>query len=156
MPLELDEHGILPVDVHDVDLDEIGSLFGRFQRTTRRINLFSKLQEYINELRKAGIRGWVIVDGSFVMRCIDEPDDIDVVLVLAQDWDLEAELRPFQYNLVSKRDVKRNFPIEVFPALAGSDAERGWTEYFQQINVKWYEPYGFAVGSRKGVVRITL
>jgi hypothetical protein len=35
------------------------------------------------------------VDGNFVMRCVDEPDDIDVVLVLAADWDLSAELQAF-------------------------------------------------------------
>lgn len=120
------------------------------------MTLFAKLKEYVAALRNADIRGWLIIDGSFVMSCIDEPEDIDVVLVLAPDWDLKEDLRPFQYNLVSKRDVKRNFPIEVLSALAGSDAEKNWTEYFQQINVKWYEPHGFANGSQKGLVRIAL
>ena len=110
----------------------------------------------MEELRRAQIRGWLIVDGSFVMGCVDEPDDIDVILVLAKDWDLTADLRPFQYNLVSKRDVKRKFPFDIFPVLAGSDAERNWTEYFQQINIKWYEPFGFEVGSRKGLVRVAI
>ena len=156
MPLQLTESGILPVAIHDGELDDLEEAFGRFQRSNRRMTLFAKLKEYIEELRKAGIRGSLIVDGSFVMSCVDEPDDVDVVLVLAEDWNLTADLRPFQYNLVSKRDVKRNFPIEVFPALAGSETERYWTEYFQQINVKWYEPHGFANGSQKGLVRIAL
>lgn len=156
MPLEVNERGILPVAVHDADLSDIGLLFGGFQRSDRRIKLFSKLTEYVDELRKAGIRGWLIVDGSFVMRCVDEPDDIDVVLVLAGDWDLSADLRPFQYNLVSKRDVKRRFPIEVYLALAGSEVERKWTDFFQQVNVKWYEAHGFASGSQKGLARIAL
>ena len=156
MPLELTKAGVLPVAIHDGDLDEIERLFGGFQRSNRRMTLFAKLKEYVAALRNADIRGWLIVDGSFVMSCIDEPEDIDVVLVLAADWDLKADLRPFQYNLVSKRDVKRNFPIEVLPALAGSDAEKKWTEYFQQINVKWYEPHGFESGSKKGLVRIAL
>ena len=156
MPLELTKAGVLPVAIHDGELDEIESLFGGFQGSNRRMTLFAKLKEYVAALRNADIRGWLIVDGSFVMSCIDEPEDIDVVLVLAADWDLKADLRPFQYNLVSKRDVNRNFPIEVLPALAGSDAEKKWTEYFQQINVKWYEPHGFANGSQKGLVRIAL
>ena len=149
MPLELTKAGVLPVAIHDGNLDEIESLFGGFQRSNRRMTLFAKLKEYVAALRNADIRGWLIVDGSFVMSCIDEPQDIDVVLVLAADWDLKADLRPFQYNLVSKRDVKRNFPIEVLPALAGSDAEKKWTEYFQQINVKWYEPMGLRVVRKK-------
>jgi len=156
VPLELTRSGILPVDVHDGDLDDVESLFGGFQRSNRRVTLFRKLKEYVEALRSAEIQGWLIVDGSFVMGCVDEPDDIDVVLVLASNWDLTADLRPFQYNLVSKRDVRRRFPIEVFPVLEGSDAEKKWTEYFHQINIKWYEPHDFAVGSKKGLVRIKL
>jgi hypothetical protein len=90
------------------------------------------------------------------MSCVDEPNDIDVILVLARDWDLTADLQPFQYNLLSKRGVKRDFPIEVFPVMEGSDAEKKWTEYFLQINIKWYESHGFAIGSRKGLVRIAI
>lgn len=155
MPLEVNELGILPVAIHDVDLADVESLFGGFQRSDRRMKLFGKLKEYVGELRQAGIRGWLIVDGSFVMRCVDEPDDIDVVLVLA-DWDLSAKLKPFQYNLVSKRDVKRRYPIEVYPAIAGSETEKKWTDFFHQVNVKWYEAHGFATGSRKGLARIAL
>jgi hypothetical protein len=156
LPLELNENGILPVDIHDAELADLGPLFGDFQRSDRRMKLFSKLSEYVDQLRAAGISGWLIVDGSFVMGCVDEPDDIDVILVLAEGWDMTANLRPFEYNLLSRRDVKRNFPIEVFPALAGSDTEKYWTEYFQQINVKWYAPHGFAIGAKKGLVRIAL
>lgn len=156
MPFEVNDRGILPVAVHDADLAEVESLFGGFQRSDRRMKLFGKLREYVGELRQAGIRGWLIVDGSFVMRCVDEPDDIDVVLVLAADWDLSAKLKPFQYNLVSKRDVKRRYPIEVYPALAGSETEKKWTDFFHQVNVKWYETFGFANGSQKGLARIVL
>ena len=156
MPLELTEFGILPVNVHDTTLDDIERLFGHAQRSTRRVTLFGKLKEYVNELRNAGFRGSLIVDGSFVMRCVDEPEDIDVVLVLAPDWDLKAELHPFQYNLISKRDVKRKFPIEVYSVVAGSEMERKWTDFFLQINVKWYRPHGFDNGSQKGLARIAL
>jgi hypothetical protein len=156
MPLELNERGILPVAVHDADLAEVQTLFGGFQRSDRRIRLFDKLKEYIGELRQAEIRGWLIVDGSFVMRCVDEPEDIDVILVLPADWDLSAELRPFQYNLLSKRHVKRRYPIEVFLAVDGSETEKDWTAFFQQINIKWCRESGFENGSQKGLARIAL
>lgn len=156
MPLELMPNGILPIAVHDCDLADVKAIFGKVQRSTRRMNLFLKLEEYVAQLQKANIRGSLIVDGSFVMGCVDEPDDIDVVLVLAEDWDLAADLKPYQYNLVSKRDVKRNFPIEVYPVIAGSEPEQKWTDFFQKVNVKWYEPCSFEVGAKKGVVRIQL
>jgi hypothetical protein len=156
MPLEVNEHGMLTAAIHDTDLAEIGELFGKFQRSDRRIRLFRELTEYVNALRKAGIRGWLVVDGSFVMRCVDEPDDIDVVLVLAADWDLSADLASSQYNLVSKRAVKRRFPIEVYPVVAGSETERKWTEFFHQVNVKWIETLGLSIGSQMGLARILL
>jgi hypothetical protein len=156
MPLTLCDDGILPLGIHDADLTEIGALFGRFQRSNWRVTLFQKLTEYVTELRQAGLRGWLIVDGSFVMSCVDEPGDIDVVLVLPADWDLTARLRPFQYNVVSKRDVKRRYPIEVYVAVAGSETEQQWTGFFQQVNIKWYDRFGFAVGSQKGLARIAL
>jgi hypothetical protein len=87
---------------------------------------------------------------------VDEPDGIDVVLVLAADWDLSAELKPFQYSVLSKRDVKRRYPIEVYSALAGSETEKTWTDFFLQVNVKWYEVHGFSSGSQKGPARIAL
>ena len=156
MPLRLMPNGILPIAVHDCDLADIKATFGRVQRSTRRMTLFSKLEEYVSDLRKASIRGSLIVDGSFVMGCVNEPDDIDVILVLAEDWDLGADLKPYQYNLVSKRDVKRKFPIEVYPVIAGTEAEKKWTDFFHKINIKWYEPFSFATGAQKGVVRIQL
>lgn len=156
MAIELTENGLLPDGIHDTDFTTIERLFGGFQKSTRRMQLVSKLREYVEALRRAEIGGWLIVDGSFVMSCIDEPDDIDVVLVLASDWDVTKDLRPFQYNLVSRRDVKRSFPIDVFTAIVGTEAEQKWMEFFHQINIKWYQAHGFVNGARKGLVRIAL
>ena len=154
--LELTDKDILPIAVHDCELGDIEATFGGFQKSDRRMKLFSKLTEYVHALKSADIRGSLIVDGSFVMGCVDEPDDIDVVLILAEDWDLTADLKPYQYNLVSKRDVKRKFPIEVYPVIAGTEPEKNWTDFFHKINVKWYEPFSFETGAQKGVVRIQL
>lgn len=156
MGLVLDNRDLLPVEVHDADLDDIRGLFGSFQRTDRRMHLFQKLTEYVDELRRAGIRGWLIVDGSFVMKRVDEPDDIDVILVFAGNWDFALDLSPFQYNVVSKRDVKRKYPIDVFPAIAGTESETKWIDFFQTINIKWYEKLGYEAGDAKGLVRIAL
>ncbi len=74
-------------------MDEVKNMFGIFQRSDRRQRFFNKLSEYINSLRKADCGQSLLVDGSFVMACIDEPDDIDVILVLPAEWDMLAELK---------------------------------------------------------------
>lgn len=156
MALQLDARNLLPDGVHNATIEEIGKLFGTFQKSNRRMTLFAKLAEYVTCLRTAKISGSLIVDGSFVMGHVEEPEDIDVVLVLPQTWDLTADLAPYQYNLVSKRDVKRKFPLEVIAVVEGSASESKWTTFFQKVNVKWYEPCNLPVGSTKGLVRIAL
>lgn len=156
MNLTLNEKGVLDEGVHDATLEEVRELFGKFQSSDRRCNLYNSLEKYVGELRRAKIKGWLIVDGSFVMSCVDNPEDVDLILVFADNWDMTSELRPYQYNLVSKRDVKREYPFDLLAAQAGTMAAKEWIDFFLQINVKWYEPHGFDNGATKGVLRITL
>lgn len=156
MQLELNQKGVLADGVHDVTLDEVRRLFGKFQKSDRRCRLFEKLEKYVGELRNAKIEGWLIIDGSFVMGCVDIPDDIDLILIFAKNWDMASELKPYQYNLVSKRDLKREYPFDLLSAPSGSGAEKEWTDFFMQVNVKWYEAHGFPNGATKGILRIAL
>src|SRR5262249_54520687 len=98
----------------------------------------------------------VILDGSFVMGCIDEPSDIDLILILPPDWDLEAELKPYLYNLVSKRRARREYRVEVIAALPGSVRERDAIKLFRRVNVKWCNKFGWADKLKEGIVRVTL
>jgi hypothetical protein len=107
MPLILDDRNLLPPGIHEASLKEVEEQFARFQKSDRRIALFRKLNDYITALRKAQCGCAVILDGSFVMGCVDGPDDIDLILVLPGGWDWDAELKPYQYNLVSKRRVRK-------------------------------------------------
>src|SRR5262245_1676341 len=100
MPLTFDDRGLLVPGTHDATPAEVERAFARFQRSDRRITLFAKLRAYLAELRQTGWACHVILDGSFVMPMVDEPNDIDVILVLPADWDLTRELRPFEYNVV--------------------------------------------------------
>jgi hypothetical protein len=154
MPLQLDERGVLPDGIHDATLEEIESLFGGFQHSDRRHRLFLKLKQYVGALRSAGFACSLLIDGSFVMGCIDEPDDIDLVLVLSSDWDMHADLQPFRYNLVSRKDLRREYPFDLY--LAQEDTETGSEilALFALVNVKWYSKYGFATGATKGLVRL--
>src|SRR5438128_12671441 len=102
MALAFDDRKLLTEGIHQASLAEVEEHCARFQRSGRRIRLFRKLCDYLAAVKKAGCGTSVILDGSFVMGCVDEPSDIDLILILPPDWDPEADLKPFQYNLVSQ------------------------------------------------------
>ncbi len=156
MSLELDADRLLPVGIHDATMDEVEELFGGFQSADRRPRLFAKLVEYVTALRKAEFASSLIVDGSFVMGAVNEPDDIDLILVVPANWDLSADLKPVQYNLIAKRAVQRNYPFDVITVRAGSTEEVKWTDFFGKVGIKWYEQCSLPEGRRKGLVRIAL
>lgn len=99
----------------------------------------------------------MIVDGSFVMRSVDGdmgPSDIDLVVILPSSWVVGEELGAAEYNLLSKNRVRKRYHFHIFPAAAGSDAERKWTEYFMQVNTKWFDPLKLPAGLSKGIVKV--
>jgi hypothetical protein len=151
---EVDEHGNLPPGIHDATLEEIERVFGSFQRSGRRPVLMQRLKEYVSEAARAGWRATVIIDGSFVMSRVDEPEDIDVILVLPSEWDMAADLRPFEYNLISKKRVKKKYGFDVFAVRHASVEYDKWTEFFSRVNVKWSEVFGLPTDLRKGLVRV--
>ena len=44
-------------------LEEVEALFARFQKTDRRLTLFTKLAAYVSEVKRAGCGNAVILDG---------------------------------------------------------------------------------------------
>lgn len=114
MPIpQLDSNGLLPPGVHDCTLDEIGNTFGRFARSDRRIHLTRRLKEYLADVSAAGIGKWLYVDGSYVTDK-DEPGDIDLLLILKDDVRLDQEVPPFEYNVRTKKFIKRHFGFDFF------------------------------------------
>jgi hypothetical protein len=146
MPIpESDENGFLPEGIHEASLEEVQERFGRFQRTDRRPALFAKLSEFLREARASGLVVAVIVDGSFVTSK-DEPSDIDLVLVLRPDHDYHTDLKPFEYNVLSKRGVRSRFRFDVVSAREGSD------EYHRSVN--FFQLAKGRSGLRKGVIKV--
>ena len=137
MPLVFDDRGLLPPGIHDATLAEVEETFARFQKSDRRLGLFDKLREYLAALAKTDWAWSVLIDGSFVMPMVDEPNDIDLVLVLPADWDRTVLLRPFEYNVVSKKRVQQQFKFDLFAVPAGSELEQRWIDFFSGVNVKW-------------------
>ena len=156
MDLEFDERLLLAPGVHDATLENVKEKFGAFQKSDRRSKLFARLGDFVDAARRTGVASHLLIDGSFVMACVDEPDDIDIVLVLPVDWDTEADLPPYKYNMVSTRAIKRTFGFDVFVVESGSIEETKWLDYFGQVKPDWCERFGWPVDLRKGIVRITL
>ena len=77
-------------------MEEIHERLGSFQRSDCRVRLFQKLKDYVTELRSSGLARAIIVDGSFA-TFVDEPNDIDLVVIFAADHDL-ANSRPSWRN----------------------------------------------------------
>jgi hypothetical protein len=146
MPIpDLDEEGFLPAGVHDCSLAEIGDRFGRFQRSDQRCRLFAKLDAYVSETGRVGLIAELVVDGSFVTGK-PEPNDVDLVIALDPGIDLGADFPPYQYNLISKRMVKRLYGFDLLVAVAGTAIHRDYVEFFQQVRGQ--------PGRRKGVLRV--
>jgi hypothetical protein len=146
MPIpEMEESGYLPEGVHEATLEEVRERFGRFQRTDRRPALFAKLSLFVAETRASGLVEAVIVDGSFV-TAKDEPSDIDLILVLRPDHDYDADPKPFEYNILSRRRVRRRFRFDVVSARQGSEEYERSVNFFQGVKGR--------SGLRKGVVKV--
>ena len=146
MPIpELNEHGFLPEGIYDASPDEIRERFGRFRRTDRRPELFSKLMVLLAEVRSTGLVKAVIVDGSFV-TAKDEPSDIDLILILHADHDDGVWLRPFEYNALSKRRVRRQFHFDMVVVRDGSEGYQRAVSFFQRVKDR--------PGIWKGVIRV--
>ncbi|HLG18094.1 MAG TPA: hypothetical protein VJH03_26870 [Blastocatellia bacterium] len=109
------EDGVLPEGIYSCTVDEVEQVFGRFSRSDRRPPLTEKLRQYIFDARLAGIASALVIDGSYI-TAKQEPGDIDMVLALRPDLDLSAELRPMEYNVQSKRMVKRLYGFDVLLA----------------------------------------
>lgn len=148
MPIPaLNEHGLLPVGIHDCILAEIEVRFGQFQRTDQRTGLFRGLRDFMDEARKTGFVTAVLIDGSFVTDK-DLPSDIDLILVIAAGHDFDASLRPFEYNIVSRRQVRRIYRLDVLVGGQGTPETDNHVEFFSRVRGR--------SDVRKGMLRVKL
>jgi hypothetical protein len=146
------EDGVLPEGIHDCTIDEIDRMFGGFQRSDRRIRLMEKLSAYLAEARSVSFIKAVIIDGSFVMAK-DEPDDIDLIVVVPANFDLSQEMKPFEYNVTSKSAVRRGgYPFDLFMLPEGSAKYEEFLELFSRVNPAKHAI--FTSRQRKGMLRV--
>jgi hypothetical protein len=143
---DLDVNGLLPTGVHVVQLEEVRRRFGAAQSSSRRPDLFAKLLKYINDARLSGLVTALILDGSFVTSK-EEPEDIDLIAVLRPEHDFAVDLRPLDYNVLSKKRCKRMYGFDVFAAVDGDEGLRSFVDFFKQVRGSELE---------KGLLRVEL
>ena len=134
--------GYLPEGVYVCSEAEVIFRFGSASRRRRRLVL--RLRRWVELGRQVGATR-LLVDGSFITAKA-EPNDIDTVLLLPQDFQqqLEHEYEPaleLEEMLLTRR------PAEIFAAEDETDWEE-WVAFFSQTR----EPDD----RRKGLVEIRL
>ena len=113
-----------------------------------------RLRAFVDDVWRVDARIQILVDGSFVMTKVDEPEDIDIALILPGDWNSSAPLRPFEYNVVSRRMVTRLYGFDMLIGIEGEESSAKAVEFFAKVNVKWLQILGIPEETTKGLVRI--
>jgi hypothetical protein len=143
----LSPHGLLPDGLHECTLDELVETFGSFQESDRRPSLARELNDYMEQLRSAGVGKYLVVDGSFVTSK-PKPSDVDILLILRDNVTLTGPIPPFQYNARSRRYVRKNFNFDFFVGFEGDPSATEILALFHKVK---YRP-----GETKGVLKVTL
>ena len=141
------QYGCLPEGIHDCTIDEVAERFGAFQTSDRRPQLCARFTEFMRELKTCDFMEAVLVDGSFVTSA-PEPNDIDLVLVVASSHDFSTDLPPGIYNLLAHRRVRRQFGFDIVVIKSDSENLEQAVAFFQQVKQR--------PGIKKGILRINL
>lgn len=121
--------GELPRGVHLSDWDEFRSRFGT--ATPRRVWLFGRLEALVALAASTGKLQRIFVWGSFV-TAKPSPRDLDILLILSDDFELGAVTGPCQALFDSTR-AKLLFESDVFWARRsiGEETLALWLETYQ-------------------------
>jgi hypothetical protein len=124
------------------------------QSSPRRIQLFRQLLAYVAELATLPIAGTIIVDGSFVMTSVKEPNDIDLLLTFPKGTDFVWQFSRKERRLISRRRVSARYDIDIIVARESSAAQRMAISLFGDVNPKWRQQLHWPLTTKKGIVRI--
>lgn len=110
--------GVLPAGIHSATFGEFEQRFVYYGRSDRRFRIFDGLRELYRQASRSGIVNRFFVGGSFVTSK-PEPNDFDCILALNPLVD-GKDLRPLEYNLVSRQKARRIFGGDVIAVIDGS------------------------------------
>ena len=145
----LNADGLLPPGIHELSLSEVGEIFGSFQQTDQRPNLYKRLVDLVEQVRGFPFVRDIIVDGSFV-TAHPTPDDIDLIVVVEPEILSRTQpLNPFEYNAVSSRRLRKRYKFDVFVVPEGSGAYESYVRFFSRVK-------GGNPSESKGLVKLRL
>lgn len=146
------DDGVLPEGVHDCTWEEVEATCGRFRRSDQRIRLTERLKQYLSDAKRSGVVTAVVIDGSYA-TAKDEPSDIDLIVVRRPGVDT-TNLRPFEYNAISKAMIRSLYRFDAFSVEADSPELENRIEFFSQVNPD--KPPANTSKARKGLLRVVL
>ncbi len=146
MPVpQFTNEGVLPPGMHECTLDEVARALGWSGR--RRV-LIARLRDYAGVLCAAWGSVSIILDGSFVSS-VDEPNDIDVVVLINELGLGGAAPRPDQATSIRRPWVNKQYSEEIDLQVAADDGLAAhWTTFFSEVKGR--------PGVLKGLVRVSL
>lgn len=150
MPIPtMDEHGLLPVGIHDTTLGEI---LVRFCWNDHRAKLFEGFLSWLEDWWPNHAAGkTLLVDGSFVRRK-EHPGDIDVIIELPEEM-AERDAMVFALLCTLQRThLKSVYHVEVM--VWYRSAPRDITAFFQYIGDKAGADLRLHPKTPKGILRI--
>ncbi len=109
--------------------------------------MFERLEAFVLEAKAAGIVRTLVVNGSFVTGKPD-PNDIDLLVVLAAGHDFRADLGLREYRVVDRARGRSQYGFAVFVAEDGSADYAALVRFFQRVRLQ--------PGLFKGILRMDL
>lgn len=152
MPLpSITAEGLLPPGVHECSLEEAQAKFGY---GNNRSTLWSKLLDYLDRVREAGIFSAVLIDGSFITAS-EDVCDIDVALVIEEfSPDQTATLKMFTSEQVVQ-EFKEDFSVVSHVSTPLPFGEN-YFEWFQNVRPEYAWQHGGPERARKGILLVRL
>ena len=82
------------------------------------------------------------------MTAKPDPNDIDLIVVVAGDYDFGSDISISDYNLLAQNRVRRRFGFDIVVVKDGSEDYRDAIAFFQQVRQR--------PGLLKGLLRLRL
>jgi len=136
--------GDLPAGIHQANWVELGERFGA--GSAARVRALGRLRFLYELVSRTGKLGRFLVFGSFV-SVSSEPRDVDVVLIMTEDFRLEEAPRESQ-TLFSHADAEARFGASVFWVREGMLTGQQMHDFLETWQLK-------RDGTHRGIVEVT-
>jgi hypothetical protein len=146
MPIpDFEESGDLPIGVHQATIDEVGARFGA--GSVQRTAVTKRLLHIYGLARVTGMVLRFIVFGSYVSDAL-EPNDVDVFLVMAENFDWRQCDNDTQAVFVHTR-ADAELGASVFWIKASAVLGMGIERFLEQWQIKRDQ-------TRRGIIEVVL